>query len=60
MGFSGKMTVGERGTSLFWRVAYFMSPVSLSQIIKIKGKYILLCNSFVLSFIEFIFAVEVP
>ena len=44
---------------------YFMSPVSQGvrvyesePIIKIIGKYILLCNSFVLSRIEFIFGME--
>ena len=33
--------------------------MSLSQIIKIIGKYISLCNSFALSRIEFIFGMEV-
>ena len=34
--------------------------MSLSQIIKIIGKYISRCNSFALSRIEFIFGKEVP
>ena len=33
--------------------------MSLTQIIKIIGKNIVLCNSFVLSFIKFIFGMEV-
>ena len=34
--------------------------MGLSQIIKIIGKYILLCNYFALGRIESIFAIEVP
>ena len=36
------------------------ATMSLSQIIKIIGKYISLCNSFVLSRIEFMFGKEIP
>ena len=40
-------------------LAGVMSPMTQSQIIKIIGKYILLCNSSALSRIEFIFGMEI-